>query len=110
TSWCARGLCNWARAFQRQRPQKRHSRGCGPGSRTLKRKNRTGAFRRRRPVLTAREKEELMGKVAFVFPGQASQYPGMGKELAEKFPSARAVFDEADKALGFAISKICFEG
>lgn len=51
-----------------------------------------------------------MGKVAFVFPGQASQYPGMGKELAEKFPAARAVFDEADKALGFSISKICFEG
>ncbi|MGB9462696.1 MAG: ACP S-malonyltransferase [Candidatus Acidiferrum sp.] len=51
-----------------------------------------------------------MGKVAFVFPGQASQYPGMGKELAEKFPAARAVFDEADKALGFSISKICFDG
>src|SRR5579863_5016634 len=51
-----------------------------------------------------------MGKVAFVFPGQASQYPGMGKELAEKYPSAKAVFDEADKALGFSISKICFEG
>ncbi|HYL61987.1 MAG TPA: ACP S-malonyltransferase [Candidatus Methylomirabilis sp.] len=51
-----------------------------------------------------------MGKVAFVFPGQASQYAGMGKELAEKYPSARAVFDEADKALGFSISKICFEG
>lgn len=51
-----------------------------------------------------------MGKVAFVFPGQASQYPGMGKELAENYPSARAVFDEADKALGFSISKMCFEG
>src|SRR3979411_1371061 len=51
-----------------------------------------------------------MGKVAFVFPGQASQYPGMGKELAEKYPAARAVFDEADKALGFSISKICFAG
>lgn len=51
-----------------------------------------------------------MGKVAFVFPGQASQYPGMGKELAEKYPSAHAVFDEADKALGFSISRICFEG
>ena len=51
-----------------------------------------------------------MGKVAFVFPGQASQYPGMGKELAEKHPSARAVLDEADKVLGFSISKICFEG
>jgi len=51
-----------------------------------------------------------MGKVAFVFPGQASQYPGMGKDLAEKYPVAKAVFDEADGALGFAISKICFEG
>jgi [acyl-carrier-protein] S-malonyltransferase len=51
-----------------------------------------------------------MGKVAFVFPGQASQYPGMGKELADRYPVARAVFDEADKALGFAISKMCFEG
>jgi len=51
-----------------------------------------------------------MGKVAFVFPGQASQYPGMGKELAEKYSVARAIFDEADQALGFAISKMCFEG
>jgi [acyl-carrier-protein] S-malonyltransferase len=51
-----------------------------------------------------------MGKVAFVFPGQASQYAGMGKELAEKYPSARAAFDEADKALGISVSKLCFEG
>jgi [acyl-carrier-protein] S-malonyltransferase len=51
-----------------------------------------------------------MGKVAFVFPGQASQYPGMGKELADMYPAAKAVFDEADKALGFSISQICFEG
>jgi [acyl-carrier-protein] S-malonyltransferase len=51
-----------------------------------------------------------MGKVAFVFPGQASQYPGMGKELAEKYPAAKSVFDEADNALGFSISKLCFEG
>jgi [acyl-carrier-protein] S-malonyltransferase len=51
-----------------------------------------------------------MGKVAFVFPGQASQYPGMGRELAEKYPAAKAVFNEADKALGFPISKMCFEG
>jgi [acyl-carrier-protein] S-malonyltransferase len=51
-----------------------------------------------------------MGKLAFLFPGQASQYPGMGKELAEKFPVARGVFEEADAALGFALSAICFEG
>ncbi len=51
-----------------------------------------------------------MGKVAFVFPGQASQYPGMGKDLAGKYPAAKAVFNEADNALGFSISKICFEG
>jgi len=51
-----------------------------------------------------------MGKVAFVFPGQASQYPGMGKELADTYPVAKDVFEEADKALGFSISKICFEG
>lgn len=51
-----------------------------------------------------------MGKVAFVFPGQASQYSGMGKDLAGKYPVARAVFEEADRALGFSISRICFEG
>lgn len=51
-----------------------------------------------------------MGKIAFVFPGQASQYPGMGKELAEKYPAARAVFDEADQALGFSLSGMCFAG
>jgi [acyl-carrier-protein] S-malonyltransferase len=49
-------------------------------------------------------------KVAFLFPGQGSQYPGMGRELAEVFPCARAVFEEADRALGFPLSKLCFEG
>jgi len=49
-------------------------------------------------------------KKAFVFPGQGSQYPGMGKELFERFPAARQVFDEADDALGFSLSKMCFEG
>jgi [acyl-carrier-protein] S-malonyltransferase len=51
-----------------------------------------------------------MSKLAFLFPGQASQYPGMGSDLAANFPESRAVFDEADSALGFPISKLCFEG
>jgi [acyl-carrier-protein] S-malonyltransferase len=51
-----------------------------------------------------------MGKLAFLFPGQASQYPGMGRDLAEKFPESKAVFDEADAALGLSLSKLCFEG
>ncbi len=49
-------------------------------------------------------------KTAFVFPGQGAQYPGMGKELFEKYPAARRAFEEADNALGFALSKMCFEG
>ena len=51
-----------------------------------------------------------MSRVAFVFPGQGSQYAGMGKELAESFPAAREVFEEADRALGFSISQLCFSG
>jgi len=51
-----------------------------------------------------------MGKLAFLFPGQASQYPGMGRELAANHPAARSVFDEADRALGFSISDLCFNG
>ncbi len=51
-----------------------------------------------------------MSKVAFVFPGQGSQYSGMGKELADNFPVARQTFEEADDALGFKLSTICFSG
>jgi [acyl-carrier-protein] S-malonyltransferase len=47
---------------------------------------------------------------AFVFPGQGSQYAGMGKDVAEKYPVARRVFDDVDAALGFSISQLCFEG
>lgn len=51
-----------------------------------------------------------MGKTAHIFPGQGSQYSGMGKDLYESFQSARDVFDEADKSLGFKISSLCFDG
>jgi [acyl-carrier-protein] S-malonyltransferase len=47
---------------------------------------------------------------AIVFPGQGSQAPGMGKNLAEKFAVAREVFEEADDALGFSISRLSFDG
>jgi [acyl-carrier-protein] S-malonyltransferase len=49
-------------------------------------------------------------KLAFVFPGQGSQHVGMGKELAEQFPIAQRVFSEADDALGFSLSTLCFCG
>ncbi|GED70289.1 malonyl CoA-acyl carrier protein transacylase [Brevibacillus reuszeri] len=51
-----------------------------------------------------------MGKIAFVFPGQGSQFVGMGQALSEQSPAARQVFEEADAALGFSLSQLCFEG
>src|SRR5580704_4440981 len=51
-----------------------------------------------------------MSKTAIIFPGQGSQFAGMGKSLAEAFPEAARVFEQADAALGFPLSKLCFEG
>jgi [acyl-carrier-protein] S-malonyltransferase len=51
-----------------------------------------------------------MSKIAFLFPGQGSQFAGMGKSLAEAEPAAARIFEEAGDALGFSISQLCFEG
>lgn len=51
-----------------------------------------------------------MAKIAYIFPGQGSQAVGMGKNLYDNFPSAKEVFEEADDALGFSLSEMCFSG
>ncbi len=51
-----------------------------------------------------------MKKIAFVFPGQGSQYVGMGKEVSENFAATKGIFEEADRVLGRSISEICFNG
>ena len=51
-----------------------------------------------------------MSNIAFLFPGQGSQTVGMGRDLFEKYPAAKAIFQEADDALGYSLSALCFEG
>lgn len=52
----------------------------------------------------------MPNELAVVFPGQGSQYLGMGHDLYERYPEARATFDEADEILGFKLSELCFQG
>ncbi len=52
----------------------------------------------------------MIKRIAFVFPGQGSQFVRMGKDLAEQFPSAREIFDQVDEICQKPISKLCFEG
>src|SRR5450759_1878112 len=68
------------------------------------------SFSGRRDFRASRYNFGLIPKIAFLFPGQGSQAAGMGKALADAYPAAQRVFEEADEALGFAISRLCFEG
>ena len=52
----------------------------------------------------------ILTRTALLFPGQGSQIVGMGRDLAEAFPTARRLYDEADEILGFSLSSLCFEG
>ena len=53
---------------------------------------------------------ENLRKTAFLFPGQGSQYTGMGKDFYEHFKEAREVFDQANEILGFDLAELCFNG
>ncbi|MDQ2942704.1 MAG: acyltransferase domain-containing protein, partial [Candidatus Dormibacteraeota bacterium] len=53
---------------------------------------------------------KLTGPIALLFPGQGTQKPGMGKNLHDRYPAARAVFERAEEVLQMPIRRLCFEG
>ena len=57
-----------------------------------------------------KQAEDLVGKIAFLFPGQGAQHVGMGKVISSRFPAAKALYDRAREILGFDLSAVCFEG
>lgn len=61
-------------------------------------------------MIRGKENVDIMGKIAFVFPGQGSQTVGMGRDLYESHSEARLLFDRADEALGYRLSSLMFEG
>jgi [acyl-carrier-protein] S-malonyltransferase len=64
----------------------------------------------RKPASEVANSETADRKIAFIFPGQGSQAVGMGRELFDKYPVAQQTFDEADQALGYRLSQVCFDG
>src|SRR5512141_1185209 len=52
----------------------------------------------------------MANSLAFLFPGQGSQFVGMGRALADQYPEARAIFDQADQILGMNLARLCFDG
>src|SRR5260221_6583228 len=62
------------------------------------------------PFILQYDSRRMEHNTAFVFPGQGSQFTGMGKDIFEAYPVGRRVFQEIDDALGFSISQVCFEG
>ena len=62
------------------------------------------------PLLRGNDRRGIGMTRAFVFPGQGAQVVGMGRDLAEAYPAARAVFDEVDDALGERLSALVWEG
>src|SRR5215472_7387721 len=83
-------------------------RECGPSQK--RRPGPDGFFRRRRDLGRGAVALVRKMRLAYIFPGQGSQYAGMGRELADRFDQSREIFETADDALAFRLSQLMFEG